>query len=546
MANVFSIDFLIFTAVFLIVYGLIPAKSPARRYLLLAGSVAYMAFASLTAALWALLFAAVNFLLGICIERTSRPKAAMGMAVAVNALAMVTFKLLNVGMLGLSYYLFSFMSYLIDVYRDPKKHPAEIDPLRFASFSFFFPKFTQGPITRYSELASQLDKPRSSAASLQKGLQSFVLGFILKVLVSDKLGVFFREGEFYSLARIGYESISTELAWLGVVVTSLHIFIEWQAYMFMVLGLAEILGFQLPQNFNYPYIARTVGDYYRRWHMTLTRWFKDYIYIPLGGSRKGLGRTIVNVLFVWLVTSLWHGNGLSPKYVLWGAIAGFAVALDPLWYSFLTKRLGKDWSVKILGHILLIVLLPVSFYILRKPADGFNFILWGMGIGLLIVLERLWRTFVADRFRVGERLGKDTLTGRLWHFAVSVLAHVWVVIPMILSWLVFTITDFEELSVYFTRLFPAAGASAGADPNDFAEFWGLVRPYVIIGALFCVPVLSWLKNLLKRFSFGEQVLRFMNSKLVAWLVSFVLAGLFWYAVYSLIQNGSDPMGYAAF
>ena len=117
---------------------------------------------------------------------------------------------------------------------------------------------------------------------------------------------------------------------------------------------------------------------------------------------------------------------------------------------------------------------------------------------------------------------------------------------MILSWLVFTITDFEELSVYFTRLFPAAGASAGADPNDFAEFWGLVRPYVIIGTLFCVPILSWLKNLLKRFSFGEQVLRFMNSKLVAWIVSFVLAGLFWYAVYSLIQNGSDPMGYAAF
>ena len=536
MANVFSIDFLIFTAVFLIVYGLIPAKSPARRYLLLAGSVAYMAFASLTAALWALLFAAVNFLLGICIERTSRPKAAMGMAVAVNALAMVTFKLLNVGMLGLSYYLFSFMSYLIDVYRDPKKHPAELDPLRFASFSFFFPKFTQGPITRYSELASQLDKPRSSAASLQKGLQSFVLGFILKVLVSDKLGVFFREGEFYSLARIGYESISTELAWLGVVVTSLHIFIEWQAYMFMVLGLAEILGFQLPQNFNFPYIARTVGDYYRRWHMTLTRWFKDYIYIPLGGSRKGLLRTLVNVLFVWVVTSLWHGNGLAPKYMLWGVLCGAVVALDAWLSNRADERLGADAgrSVRFILHLPLLLLIPISWFLLREPASGVNFIIWGMSLGVMIVLERLWKTFVVDRFRIGERLGRESLTGKLWYGFVSVLAHVWVVIPIILTWLIFTITDYGDLTVYLSRLFPAAGKAAGANPSDFGNYLANIWPYLTIGVIFCFPLVNRIMKRLRK------------SKVGGWILSFVLAGLFWYAVYVLIQTGSDPMGYAAF
>lgn len=241
-----SIPFLWFLAAFLVIYGLCPARY--KRFLLPLGSVVFVAMGSLSAAFWALIFAAANFILGICVQRTDRPRAAMGMAVAVNVLALATGKLLNVGVLGMSYYLFSFMAYQVEICRGSLR--AELDPLRFASFSFFFPKFTQGPITRYSELASQLDKPRSSAASLQKGLQSFVLGFILKVLVSDKLGVFFREGEFYSLARIGYESISTELAWLGVVVTSLHIFIEWQAYMFMVLGLAEILGFQLPQNFN--------------------------------------------------------------------------------------------------------------------------------------------------------------------------------------------------------------------------------------------------------------------------------------------------------
>ena len=542
MANVISIDFLIFLAVFLIVYGIVPLRY--KRYVLLAGSVVYLAFASWVAGLFALGFALMNFILGIFVERSSHPRATMGAAVAINALAMVTFKLLNVGMLGLSYYLFSFMSYLADVSRGTLR--AEYDPARFASFSFFFPKFTLGPITRYGELAEQLDKPRISSASIQKGLQSFVLGFILKVLVSDKLGIFFKEDEFWSLARIGYDSIGTDLAWLGVVVTSLHIFMEWQAYMFMVLGIAEVLGFKLPPNFNYPYIARTVGDYYRRWHMTLTRWFKDYIYIPLGGSRKGLGRTIVNVLFVWLVTSLWHGNGLAPKYVLWGAAAGAAVALDPLWYRFLTKRLGKDWSIEILGHLPLIILLPVSFYILREPANGVNFIIWGMSIGLMIVIERLWRTFVTDKLKVGERLGKDSALGKLWNGLVSVLAHVWVVIPMILSWLVFTITDFDELKLYFSRLFPAAGASAGADPTDFASYWANIRLYVFVSVLFCVPILDWLTRLLERFELGRRILDFMHSRLVAWIVSFVLAGLFWYAVYQLIQNGSDPMGYAAF
>ena len=531
MANVFSIDFLIFLAVFLILYGLVPYR--AKRYVLLLGSVVYMAFASWQAALWALLFAAANFVLGICIQRTSRPKAAVGMAVAVNALAMATFKLLNVGMLGLSYYLFSFMAYLADVYRGT--HRAESDPLRFASFSFFFPKFTQGPITRYNELADQLEKPRITGAGIQKGLEDFSLGFILKILVSDKLGVLFGT-QYYALSTVGYDAISTEVAWLGAVVTSLHIFIEWQAYMYMVLGLAGMMGFKLPQNFNYPYMARTVGDYYRRWHMTLTRWFKDYIYIPLGGSRKGLLRTVVNVLFVWVVTSLWHGNGLAPKYMIWGILCGAVVALDAWLSNRAAERLGEDAGrgVKLLLHLPLLLLLPISWFFLREPASGFNFILWGMSIGLMIVLERLWRTFVVERFRVGERLGRETLVGRLWYGFVSVLAHIWVVIPIILTWVAFTITKVEDLAVYFSRLFPAAGASAGADPADLAKNWSLVGLPVIVGVIFCFPLVDRLIRRLKQ------------SKAGAWIVSIVLAGLFWYAVYVLTQNGSDPMGYAAF
>ena len=526
-----TVPFLWFLAAFLVLYGLCPARF--KCWLLLLGSAFFIAYGSIAALGWVLLFTAVNYLLGICVQRTERPKLVLGMAVAINALAMVTFKLSNVGVLGVSFYLFSFMAYLAEVYRGTVE--AELNPVRFATFGLFFPKFLQGPITRPSELSGQLDKPRITAANIQKGLEDFTLGFILNILVVGKLGIFFKEGEYWSLARIGYESISTELAWLGAVVTSLHIYLDWVSYMYMALGIARMLGFTLPENFNFPYIARTVGDYYRRWHMTLTRWFKDFIYIPLGGSRNGLARTVVNVLFVWLLTSLWHGNGLAPKYMIWGVLSGAVVALTPLWQQVIRRGRGRHpgLGVLTLSWLPILLLLPISWFFLREPGSGFNFIIWCMSIGLMIVLERLWRTFVAERFQVGERLGSSPV-GKLWKALVSILAHIWVVIPMVLSWVVFTIKDLEQLGLYFSRLFPAAGASAGADPTDFATYLKLIWPFALIGVIFCFPLVDRLIRLLKR------------SRIGAWIVSAILAALFWYAVYLLTQNGSDPMGYAAF
>jgi alginate O-acetyltransferase complex protein AlgI len=526
-----SIPFLWFLAAFLTIYGLCPATY--RRYLLLAGSVVFMWMGSLTAALWALGFVAANYLLGNFIQRSSERKLVMGMAVAINAMFLATAKLADMSVTGLSFYLFSFMAYQVEVYRGTVQ--AELDPIRFANYGFFFPKFTQGPITRYSEMAGQLDKPRITMAAIQKGLEDFTLGFVLKILVSDRLGILFG-GNYDDLLSVGYELISTDLAWLGAVVTSLHIYIEWVAYMYMALGLAGMLGFKLPQNFNFPFIARTVGDYYRRWHMTLTRWFKDFVYIPLGGSRKGLSKTIVNVLFVWLLTSLWHGNGLAPKYMIWGILVGVAVILDPLFYDWLTKRYSRKpgLGLRLAGHLPLLALLLISWLILREPAQGFNFIIWGMSIGLLIVLERLWKTFVVDRFRLGEKFGEDNLLGKIWKFVMSALAHFWVVVTMVLSWVVFTIKDFDLLKLYFSRLFPATGASAGFIENDFSLRWDKLCIYVIIAVLFCFPLVDRGIRLIKR------------SRLGSWILSAILSGLFWYAVYILIVDGSNPMGYAAF
>lgn len=531
-----SIAFLIAFAVFLVIYAFCPERW--RRYLMLAGSVAFVAVNSWQAALFALLFAAVNYVLGFCVSRTAFRKPALACAAAVNVIALVTFKQLGVPMLGLSYYLFSFIAYLADVARGTIE--AETDPIRFASFTFFFPKYIQGPIARYGELSGQLDRPKYALANVQLGLTYFILGFAMKILLSDKLSVMWSNG-YYSLARIGYDAISTKLAWLGAVDTSLQIFIDWQAYTFMAMGIAGTLGYKLPQNFNYPYIARTVSDYYRRWHMTLTRWFTDYVYIPLGGSREGLLRTILNVLLVWLLTSVWHGSGLAPKYLFWGVAFAAAVLVDPVWNRRINGRsLETDpegrptLASRLVGHIWLVLLIPVTVVVLWKPAPGLNFILWGMTVGVCAVIERLWRTFVVNRFQIGKRMEDHGVLGKVWKVFVSILAHIWVLIPIIVSWVMFTIRDLDDLALYLSRLFPASGKSAGMDPNDFATFWKSVGPAIIVGVVLCFPL-------------PETIIRRVGkSKIGSWVLSVLLAALFWYSVYVLTQNGSDPMGYAAF
>ena len=201
-----TVPFLWFLAAFLVLYGFCPARY--RHYLLLLGSAVFITVGNYQAALWVLLFTVLNYFLGIFIQRTERPRAVMGMAVAINAMAMVTFKLLNVGVLGLSFYLFSFMSYLVEVYRGAVQ--AELDPIRFAGFGIFFPKFIQGPITRYSELGGQLDKPRINAANIQKGLEDFTLGFILNILVVGKLGIFFKTA--FGFGRNGFIAVQDKIS----------------------------------------------------------------------------------------------------------------------------------------------------------------------------------------------------------------------------------------------------------------------------------------------------------------------------------------------
>ena len=438
--NFSSISFLWFLAAFLTLYGLCPAQY--RRYLLLLGSVVFMAFNSITGALLAIGFAVVNFVLGFCIQHTAYRKAEVAAAVAINVLALATFKLSGVLPVGISFYTFAFITYLVDIGRG--ELTAEYDPVRFANFSFFYPKLLMGPITRYGELGVHLDKPKTGLVGLQRGLENFVLGFAMKIFIADKLAILWNE-----LVTIGFSSLPVPLAWVGAFSFSIQLFIEWQSYTLMAVGIAGILGYELPQNFNYPYLARSIGDFYRRWHITLMRWFKDYVYIPLGGSRKGTARTVLNILFVWLLTSLWHGI-------------------------------------------------------------GWNFLLWGMSLGVFIVLEKLWLGPILARSRV--------------------LSHLWVLILIPLTWVCFKINDTAELGAYFSRLFPFFGSEGVV---DISIFWIKVKPFLLylgLGVLFCFPLPEKLVH-----RFGRT-----------WIGSILLAALFWYAVYELNRSGNNPFMYLNF
>lgn len=435
-----SISFLWFLAAFLVLYAFCPQSY--RRYLLLAASVVFMACNSIVGALWALLFAAVNFLLGFCVQRTSHRRAALTAAVAVNVMALATFKLVGVLPVGLSFYTFAFIAYLVDIARGSVT--AEYDPVRFANYAFFFPKFLMGPITRYGELGEVMDQPRPSTGALQTGLECFVTGFAMKIFIADKLAILWNE-----LVKTGFESLPVPLAWLGIFSFSIQLYIEWQAYTQMAIGIAGILGWQLPQNFNYPYMARSIGDFYRRWHMTLTRWFKDYVYIPLGGNRKGLARTVVNILIVWLLTSLWHGM-------------------------------------------------------------GWNFVLWGMSIGLFIVIERLWLKDLLERS--------------------PVFSHIWVLLLIPLTWCCFAISDMGELGAYFSRLFPFFGTKGVVVEGIFWMYLKQFFPYLALGVFFCFPLPE---KLIHRY--GKS-----------WAGAILLAAVFWWAVYELNRSASNPFMYLNF
>ncbi len=232
------------------------------------------------------------------------------MLAMLNSYAGASFKLLKLTLpIGISFYTFQTMSYTIDVYRG--KVAAQNNLISFGMYVCMFPQLIAGPIVRYSDVQKEIDKRRESLTLCAAGLQRFLIGFGKKVFFANQIGALW--DEIYGLPQ---SEMSALLAWLGAICYMFQIYFDFSGYSDMAIGLGKMFGFHFPENFDYPYEAKSITEFWRRWHMTLGTWFREYLYIPLGGNKRGMPRQILNLFIVWSLTGLWHGAGWN--FLLWG------------------------------------------------------------------------------------------------------------------------------------------------------------------------------------------------------------------------------------
>ena len=321
-----------FLPLFLAVYYIFPPK--ARNVVLILGSLAFYTFSSsgnYRPAVLLVLCTVLTFLAGLTLSRPSR-----GWLLAVYLLlmaALLTFFKVYAGgkhlPAGMSFYLFQMAAYLSDVYR--LKFLPERNLLAFAGQMTMFPKLLSGPLMNPRQLQLQCKYITPSYDEFHEGLQELIVGLGLKVLLGNRLG-----GLWAQPAIIGYKSISTPAAWLALIGYAMQLYFDFYGYSMMAIGLGRKLGYSLPRNFNDPYAAKSVSEFYRRWHVTLGAWFREYVYFPLGGSRKGKLRTVLNLAVVWLLTGLWHGVG--GNYLLWAGFLCLLIINEHLWMGKLLKK----------------------------------------------------------------------------------------------------------------------------------------------------------------------------------------------------------------
>ena len=260
-----------------------------------------------------------------------------------NALTGASLPLLQLTLpVGISFYTFQILSYTVDVYRGEAQ--VQKNPIDLACYVTMFPQLIAGPIVRYTDVAEQLKQ--RGRGDFQKGASRFLVGLGKKILFANLLGE-------VCAAWRGTLDGSVLFSWLYAVSYTLHIYFDFSGYSDMAIGLGTLLGFRFPENFNYPYIAASVTEFWRRWHMTLSRWFRDYVYIPLGGNRKGMGKQLRNILIVWLLTGFWHGAAWN--FLCWGLYFAALLILEKL---VLLRFLEKH---RIFGHVYLLLAVVFGF-----------------------------------------------------------------------------------------------------------------------------------------------------------------------------------------
>ncbi len=237
--------------------------------------------------------------------------------------------------IGISFFTFQSMSYTIDLYRRNIK--VQKSAVSFMAFVTLFPQIVAGPIVRYEDVQNELDNRSVTEKMLGDGISRFITGLGKKVLIANNIGMLWTQ-----VKGMDYGELSAVTAWLGILAFTFQIYFDFSGYSDMAIGLGKMMGFNFPENFNYPYMSHSISEFWRRWHITLGAWFRSYIYIPLGGNRKGLPRTIINLLIVWAVTGIWHGA--SWNFMLWGVYFGVLIIIERLFMGKVLEKIPSFFS----------------------------------------------------------------------------------------------------------------------------------------------------------------------------------------------------------
>ena len=320
-----SLSFLfLFLPILLIVYYI--SKDNYKNYILLIFSLFFYSWLEPKYILLMILSIIMNYYFAKKIDKRKRKrKQLLIISIIVNLSFLIFFKYNNKLPLGISFYIFQEISYLIDIYK--KKVRLEKNIFYFGTYISFFPQLIAGPIVRYKDIEKELRKRKYTFNNFCDGLRRFMIGFGKKVLIANNSGIVVNS-IFNSESIKEYGII---LIFIGLISFSIQIYYDFSGYSDMAIGLAKMFGFNLIENFNYPYISLSIKDFWRRWHISLSNWFKDYVYIPLGGNKK----YIRNIILVWLLTGLWHGAGWN--YILWGMYFAFLLLIENKLESYLTK-----------------------------------------------------------------------------------------------------------------------------------------------------------------------------------------------------------------
>lgn len=456
MASFTSLSFIFrFLPVFLIVYFLVPIRF--RNIVTLVGSLVFYAMGDIKYLALLVVLIPINYFLA---DASFKKKATLDVetnlkrrrlfsicAIVLDVLVLAGFKIVATFInpaifpLGLSFYIFKMISYQADVYKHAiKKRPTFVET---AAYFSMFPQIAQGPIMRYSN-SEALNMETYGIERFEEGLRLFVIGLSMKVLLADRIGILWDD-----VAMYGYDSVSCVLAWMGAFAYSFRLYFDFWGYSLMASGILVIMGYKFIRNFDNPYASCSISEFYRRWHMSLGEFFRDYVYFPLGGSRCEKKVMVRNLACVWLLTGIWHGNGLN--FLVWGAVLGIFIISEKLFYG---SGLSKQ---PILGHVYVIVLIPVT-------------------------------------------------------------------------WVIFAIGSMKDLGSFLMRLFPFFGTSNLVNPLDFVDYikdYGILFVFAVV---LCIPAVTKLYE------------RFKKSI----VFSVVLLVLFWVSVYFCASSAANPFMYLNF